>query len=165
MKATPFQVGSRHGKLTLIWVYPKISGKTQRIAHCLCDCGKEYRVAAHGVFSGRTKSCPNCVKRQRISPRLRFLNEKFRSYQGNARVRGHLFGLGREDFDVIFSGGCHYCGISPANGVDRVDNSKGYSPQNCVSCCKTCNLAKREMLPADFLSWIFRVAQHQGFVL
>ena len=53
-------------------------------------------------------------------------------------------------------GVCYYCGRAPAqpvhgaasalllkNGIDRVDNTKGYEESNCVSCCKSCNKEKR----------------------
>jgi hypothetical protein len=33
-------------------------------------------------------------------------------------------------------------GIYTYNGIDRVDNSKGYTPENTVPCCKICNKIK-----------------------
>lgn len=54
------------------------------------------------------------------------------------------------DFDTFSSlvkGKCYYCGqvgsnSTGYNGIDRVDNSKGYIEGNVVSCCKQCNRAK-----------------------
>lgn len=38
---------------------------------------------------------------------------------------------------------CNYCGdLNIKNGIDRVDNSKGYVEGNCVPCCPNCNAAK-----------------------
>jgi len=31
------------------------------------------------------------------------------------------------------------------NGIDRVNNTLGYTEENSVPCCKTCNLAKRTL--------------------
>lgn len=39
-------------------------------------------------------------------------------------------------------------------GIDRKDNLKGYSKENCVSCCKRCNRAKDVHNQASFLEWI-----------
>lgn len=36
---------------------------------------------------------------------------------------------------------CIYCGF-PSTGLDRIDNSKGHTQNNCVPCCKECNLAR-----------------------
>ncbi len=48
--------------------------------------------------------------------------------------------------------GCVY------NGVDRLDNAKGYTVENCVPCCSTCNRAKGQMPEKDFVSWAFKLA-------
>ena len=54
---------------------------------------------------------------------------------------------------------CHYCGLEVSfpesrNGLDRVDNSKGYESENVVSCCKWCNSAKMERTLEEFKDWI-----------
>jgi hypothetical protein len=38
------------------------------------------------------------------------------------------------------------------NGVDRVDSGRGYTVDNCVPCCKFCNLMKRNYTPEFFLA-------------
>lgn len=40
------------------------------------------------------------------------------------------------------------------NGVDRVDNALGYTPDNCVPCCSRCNYAKRAMPRGEFENWL-----------
>ena len=50
------------------------------------------------------------------------------------------------------------------NGIDRVDNSKGYHPENCVPCCKTCNIAKQSMSVEEFLAWARRVIGHAAVI-
>lgn len=42
----------------------------------------------------------------------------------------------------IFNGQqCHYCGESDWTklGVDRIDNNKGHTPENCICACWECN--------------------------
>lgn len=44
------------------------------------------------------------------------------------------------------------------NGIDRIDNQKGYSLDNVVACCRICNNAKSDMTVHEFHSWIMRIA-------
>lgn len=66
------------------------------------------------------------------------------------------WGLTLDVYKRLTSGVCYYCGAPPAqrvhgaggsklkkNGIDRVDNRKGYEESNCVSCCLSCNREKR----------------------
>jgi len=48
-------------------------------------------------------------------------------------------------------------GFVKLNGIDRVDNNKGYIESNVVSCCATCNFAKNILSKEDFLNWINRL--------
>lgn len=50
------------------------------------------------------------------------------------------------------------------NGIDRVDNSKGYTSDNCVPCCWACNNAKKNNSSSEFLAWVDGVYtfQHIG---
>lgn len=51
-------------------------------------------------------------------------------------------------------------GVFPWNGIDRADNSKGYTIDNCVPCCQICNRAKKDMKLEDFAAWALRLAEH-----
>lgn len=95
-----------------------------------------------------------------------------RVYKRGAKDRGLEFDLSEEECLMLFSGNCYYCGIAPTNkkhfrgsfpqnGIDRKDNSKGYTIDNCVSCCKDCNLSKRDMTVEEFEGWLERVFQHK----
>jgi 5-methylcytosine-specific restriction endonuclease McrA len=77
-------------------------------------------------------------------------------YTDSASKRKLSFDLSKDQFRHLTSSPCHYCGSRPTmikmrhndwtsyvfNGVDRVDNQKGYSLDNCVACCRTCNRGK-----------------------
>jgi len=48
--------------------------------------------------------------------------------------------------DNIYAGQvCHYCGESDwlKLGVDRIDNSKGHTPDNCICSCWDCNRERK----------------------
>ena len=43
------------------------------------------------------------------------------------------------------------------NGLDRVDNNKGYFEDNVVPCCGVCNKMKGTMKQEEFLNLIFQI--------
>lgn len=47
------------------------------------------------------------------------------------------------------------------NGIDRVDNSLGYTVKNTVPCCTICNKAKLDLSEQDFLEWVNRIYHFQ----
>lgn len=47
------------------------------------------------------------------------------------------------------------------NGIDRVDNNKGYTLENCVTCCGQCNTSKLNYSQEEFLHWIERITKYQ----
>ncbi len=48
-----------------------------------------------------------------------------------------------------------------ANGVDRYDNSMGYTLANSKPCCTFCNNAKHKYSISEFLSKINKIQRHQ----
>jgi hypothetical protein len=51
---------------------------------------------------------------------------------------------------------CYYCGQDPKEigtrfGIDRVDNTLGYTRANSVTCCSLCNYAKKDLHVSDFI--------------
>lgn len=47
-----------------------------------------------------------------------------------------------EEFKELFLMNCTYCG-NESSGLDRMDNTKGYSLANATPCCHSCNAMKR----------------------
>ena len=96
------------------------------------------------------------------------------SYKNHARSRDLQFSLTETECEALFGEPCWYCGIEPSNisgrsenngsftynGIDRVDNSQGYTPANVVTCCKQCNSSKSDLSLNEFLDWIKRVGKH-----
>jgi len=76
-----------------------------------------------------------------------------------ATQRGKDWNLTHEQAYALMIGECLYCGYKPEwpkerSGIDRVDNSIHYVPDNCVSCCFDCNTAKGQKTLEEFMSWI-----------
>ena len=67
-----------------------------------------------------------------------------------------------DEFNFLSKNNCYYCGKPGPNGIDRVDNSKGYVTGNCVPCCKHCNYVKGALSVTDFKTWTERFVNHQN---
>lgn len=88
---------------------------------------------------------------------------RYKVYQSNARVKDRDFNLTEDEFIEISKQPCVYCGEysdtyngEPFSGVDRVDSNLGYSIDNCVPCCATCNRMKLDL---DVNDWIGKMKQ------
>ena len=96
------------------------------------------------------------------------------NYVWNAAHRGLAFELSYEELLELINADCTYCGERPSrikkrgkhrytfNGIDRVDNDKGYVEGNVVTCCSICNRAKYTLECADFEAWIERLMECQS---
>ncbi len=95
------------------------------------------------------------VRKYRETP-LGILN----AYSAGAKKRGLVFDLTLEDISKHFLGKpCHYCGaVANPCGIDRVDNSLGYTLSNSVPCCKICNLMKYKYTAEAFIQKCRQIA-------
>jgi hypothetical protein len=96
------------------------------------------------------------------------------NYKRGAEVRGLDFDIPRDLFEELIDSDCSYCGAKPGNritphgkpiiyqGIDRLDNSKGYVVGNVVPCCIICNKMKKAMNETEFMSHVRAiVARHE----
>lgn len=58
-----------------------------------------------------------------------------------------------------FDQGYYNSKIVKTNGIDRVDNSLGYTSLNVVACCAICNMAKNDNSSEEFENWILIAAE------
>lgn len=135
---------------------------------CRCSCGQETLVRTSHLKRGKTQSC-GCLVGIKLEKGESGLNALLASYRRCILHRKLEFKLTKEEFRRLTQQNCYYCAASPSqtigigwsrysyNGIDRVDNSIGYSVNNCVACCKWCNIAKSNRSKEDFLSWIGRI--------
>jgi hypothetical protein len=183
-KRTINRIGHRYGKLTVIEYLgrDKNKSKTAQIRwKCMCDCGKIHNSSSHALSTGRAKSC-GC-NRKEVDDLKRFkngeanLNRLFLTYISGAKRRNYKWELEKQDFKKLTKQNCFYCNIEPVqilangrgyedylyNGIDRIDNSLGYTKDNCVSCCKLCNRSKSTLSYKEFINWIESVYNHIKF--
>jgi hypothetical protein len=74
------------------------------------------------------------------------VNVKYSKYKTRANEKGIVFVFSESEFNEKIKEQCYLCGKLPSqlhtNGLDRVDNDKGYSESNVESCCGNCNMLK-----------------------
>lgn len=187
LKVHVFQPGQRFGRLVVTGRHGKSKLRNDKKGYewlwaCRCDCGNTYVAKANQLFKGKVLSC-GCLREFRCGSFLpegvAAANHLFWKYKKWAKTKKRSFTISKKRAFELFVGNCHYCGVAPYrkhaysncgngtftfNGIDRVDNSKGYDEGNLVSCCTPCNHAKLNRPVDDFLEWVRRVAQHQGMI-
>lgn len=148
-----------------------------------CECGSEITKRPSQVKIGFPKSCGCKTKelvdrsrdrRVKLPQGEAAFRELFRSYKFNAEKRNYDFELSMDEFKSLTKQNCYYCGDVPSttfymrgskinqgnyvyNGVDRLDNHKGYIQGNVVPCCGACNIMKGVSSLSKFLSKIENV--------
>jgi hypothetical protein len=124
------------------------------------QCGKE-----HFLSYKRCEDCREKLRKERNGRyRQNRLNPKlvFSAYRNGARIRNIEFSLTYKIFLRLWQYPCFYCGSEIENiGLDRVDNSQGYTKDNIVPCCTTCNFMKRTMGVDEFISHCRKIAYYQ----
>lgn len=132
---------------------------------CL-DCGKEFvnYLTNNNHDSKRCNKCNTTVANQDKKRPIRQRNFKeemkknkvryYKEYINGALKREYEFLLNFEEFSTIVDKECFYCNHNnpeEVNGIDRIDNSKGYIKENTVPCCEMCNRIKYIYHPIFFL--------------
>jgi len=163
-------VGKRYGRLTVLEQIKSRRGGASWL--CRCECGNKVTVHGSDLRRGGTQSCGCLWKEKTMLPSGdAAFNALLYSIKRAAKKRGYSWNLMSEQVKQLTSQVCHYCGAGPAqvshgasyngvyvyNGLDRINNEKGYALENVIPCCKVCNYAKRTMTQDDFLAWISRV--------
>jgi hypothetical protein len=133
---------------------------------CVCECGKSQLISTGNLVLGLTHGCHKCGLKylNKHSARTQVLNR----YKCNAKNRGREWLLTDEEFFTLTQGLCHYCFYPPSktmikpyetftyNGIDRKDNTLGYTLDNSLPCCFECNVAKGTRSYEDFINWLNR---------
>lgn len=164
-------VGMVKGRWLIIENIPTANGHRRWLCHCLY-CGRNV-VKDSIEDKDANRSCGH--NRRHQDPRVSGLKRLYDSYKRHAEKIDVPFLLSLDDVANISKQVCTYCGTPPSrvmdknrtksinhkvkyiyNGIDRLDNSRGYVKGNCVACCNTCNLAKRVSSPEEFATWLCR---------
>jgi hypothetical protein len=146
-----------------------------------CDCGVEKATPLEWLRDGRVVSCsPACpAKPNRKSVQEQCIGGVLASYRNHANKAGRKWELTRDEVSSLLFSDCHWCGDglsnlfesntkgSPGackyNGIDRVDSSKGYTVDNVVSCCWTCNYMKQDLVVKDWVDQMKKIIAKEAW--
>lgn len=162
-------MGQKFGLLTALNRI-KIPGRRGLFWNCKCDCGKECIAYGGHLRNGQRKSC-GCIFSAHIHDTG--VRNIIHSYKRKSALKRREWSLSFDDVKKLAQGNCTYCGIEPRqiikkqwnhsepqiiyNGIDRIDSSKGYTADNCVSCCRICNQAKSTLSVEELRDHIKRM--------
>lgn len=148
-------------------------------------CGNTKWMRNNIIKRERTKSC-GCLKEKpelwkhrgpksmpwQLEKGEAAFNNLLIQYKRSAEKRNLKFNLTTKQFRNLTKSNCYYCDREPHRiikgqgktsgdyiftGIDRIDNSKGYTVKNVVPCCFDCNNAKKTLSQNDFLELITKI--------
>lgn len=134
-------LNKKFGKLIVL----ERSGTIHRNAAwlCLCDCGAKKVISGAKLIDGSTKSC-GCSRYDKVTTHGRSTSKLYRTWTS---MRGRCSDPNNKNYSRYGGRGIKVCerweksfsnfladmGEKPREdmSIDRIDNNKGYSPENC----------------------------------
>jgi hypothetical protein len=131
----------------------------------LCkDCGEPT-----GCISNMRQRCVECTIKQRRVVAKNCKNKyqyhkqpknRYATYKRGAERRGYTFSLTIEEFTNLWNKPCSYCNTPILGiGIDRQDNTIGYTVNNTIACCTTCNFMKGTLSHKEFIDKCVQIAK------
>ena len=135
--------GQRFGRLTVL-ERAGTDSRREAVWRCICTCGNEIYVQGHHLRCGNTQSC-GCL---RVDTATTHGESRSRLYHIWFGMKTRCYNPNTKDFKNYGGRGITVCPEwlydfpafqkwAIANGyrddltIDRIDNDKGYSPDNC----------------------------------
>ena len=168
--------GQRYGRL-VVQNFSHFNSHHVAMWVCKCECGKQRIICGTSLTRGRTKSC-GCLHDEKAKERATRHNEahtslyyvwqamRMRCFNKNDKGYKNYGGRGitvcaqwNKDY-VAFRNWAINNGYKPGLSIDRIDNNKGYCPENCrwATRSQQNNNTRRTLLieyqgRTDTLSW------------
>lgn len=181
--------GQKYHHLTMLYPTRSGGGGVGMYWMAQCDCGNLKEIRASEAKCGYIKTCGKCeyhstllkdaASKSALTKDPKSAEREFMTrYIHGAVKRKYIWALTPEQFSELIKQDCTYCGNPPreyyrkarkgkgrgsrliANGLDRIDSTLGYYPENVVPCCTVCNRMKLAMKPSEFINHVTKVAKH-----
>jgi hypothetical protein len=124
--------------------------------------------------NGGCKKCANkrsrewyaknkALVRKRDKKRSKTVLGKYVRLKAASKFRGLSMTLSFEEFAIISSKPCYYCGGKLSNssyGLDQIISGKGYTKSNVRPCCMVCNRAKNVDSCNKFKNWVKKIYKY-----
>jgi hypothetical protein len=187
-RKTKHKVGDKSNGLEILEIIPSNKTGKHVTVRCLCHYCNDIKTM-NSVNLKKRNSCgcqqnnPHVGKQRgphtmpwQLATGLAAKNDVEFAYKRSAKRRKYQYDLTRDQFDGLISGCCFYCGEKETSikkgqgktsgdflytGIDRIDNSKGYTYENCVSCCLRCNIMKHTSSKDDFLLRVKKIYKNK----
>ena len=117
------------------------------------------------LFGRRGQKCKSCIyikvkawhmaNKDRVrghqNKNTRTVMTRFRTAKRQSLDRDRRWDLTIDQYRLLIIPPCYYCKgffkkVETGSGLDRIDNKIGYTKENVVSCCTTCNKIKNDFL-------------------
>ena len=142
--------GQKFNRLTVL-AYAGVKGRRRSMWLCRCDCGKALEVDGPHLKSGHTKSC-GCYNKERIGDlNKRTGRTKTKLYYTYRNILNRCYRSENSSHKYYKDRNIQMCpelldknhgferfqewalanGYKEGLSIDRIDNDKGYSPDNC----------------------------------
>lgn len=153
MGGLPIQPGDKFGRLTAVEIVHRISasGRVRTHWRCQCECGGENVVDSGNLRNGNTRWCKRCsseYKRQYTTTHGHTSGMPTRAYSIWGKIKSRVLSPSNPRFADYGGRGIDMCprwavsfeafyedmGDPPTadHQIERVDNNRGYWPDNCV---------------------------------
>lgn len=150
-KTVEIDYSKKYGKLTpLEEVEVRKNGQKWRMIKCKCDCGREKLINIYTIVSGHSKSC-GCSTFKHTAEKASIHRHGLRNtrlYHIWTDMKQRCYNPNHEAYNRYGGSGITVCkewmenpvqffkwaqqqGYNESLTVDRIDNCKGYCPENC----------------------------------
>ncbi|NCB97235.1 MAG: hypothetical protein EOM36_02595 [Bacteroidia bacterium] len=175
-------IGTVFSRLTVLEeTAPKLieGGGSRKCYKVRCECGKTFTTIGTSLKHKRVTECSSCAYQKRPQSTKRLTQEErmfTKTIVERCKTHNIPYSITATDYITTAKKVCHYCGTPPVikgahmtrhaetpipvNGIDRVNNTLGYTIENIVPCCSLCNSMKSTLSSESFLAHIKQIILH-----